>query len=281
MNSSLVRRFVAGVTLRDALLVVKEYGDNKITGALDLLGENVLNPEEAARATDGYLEVIRQISIFSPSTHISIKLTALGLDISEQLARDNLRKLIDEARSRGGIFIRVDMEGSAYTAKTLQIVCEEHRKYENIGTVVQSYLRRTDKDLESLIKERISVRLVKGAYAEPPSIAFPKKTDVDAAYRKQMRLLLDKGHRPAIATQDETMIKIARQYIKQNNIAVHHADFEMLMGVRRDLQDKLVQDGYHVRVYIPFGIAWYPYFTRRLAERPANIWFFMRNLVKK
>jgi proline dehydrogenase len=280
MKNPLVRRFIAGVTLREALLVAKELQDDNMKCALDLLGENVLTAEEANTATESYLEVIRQIAIFSHETYASIKLTSLGLDVSEDLCRENLKRLTNEASQRGGIFIRVDMEGSAYTSRTLDIVIQEHRRYEQIGTVIQSYLRRSDKDLETLIQEGMSVRLVKGAYAEPPEIAYPKKSDVDGAYRRQMFTLLERGIRPAIATQDEDILKVARQFIKQKNIGNDRFEFELLYGVRRDIQSTLAKDGLPVRVYVPFGHAWYPYFTRRLAERPANVGFILGNLAK-
>ena len=279
-SNPLVRRFIAGTSLSDGLLVVKEYSAHNISCSLDILGENVLLPEEAEKSTLGYLEAIRQISIFSPRTYLSVKLTALGMDISDQLARQNLRRLTDEARLRGGIFVRIDMEGSAYTARTHQIVAEEHRAYANVGGVVQSCLRRSDRDLESLIAENVSVRLVKGAYEESPDIAYPKKADIDVAFRRQMYQLLEKGFHPALATHDEAIINIAKKFVKQHNIDPENFEFEMLHGIRNDLQTALVKEGFAVRVYVPYGVAWYPYFSRRLAERPANVGSLPKNLFK-
>lgn len=281
LSSGLVRRFVAGETLQDALLVAKELKDKGILSVLDLLGENVLNQQEAERETEMYLTVIKALATFYQDATLSVKLTALGLDIQEAIAIMNLRRLLDEAKERGSIYVCVDMEGSAYTERTLEIVTAEHEKYPNLGTVVQSYLRRSDGDLAALIENEVPVRLVKGAYLEPPHIAYQKKKDVDAAYRRQMWSLLDSGNRPAIATHDENMINAAKVYARQKNIPPERFEFQMLLGIRRDLQEQLVKEGYRVRVYVPFGQYWYPYFTRRLAERPANLGFFLRNLMRK
>jgi proline dehydrogenase len=281
MASGLVRRFVAGETLQDALLVTKELKDKGILSVMDVLGENVLNQQEAERATEMYLVVIKALATFYQNASLSVKLTALGLDIQEAIAIMNLRRLLDEAKERGSVFICVDMEGSAYTERTIEIVTAEHEKYQNIGTVVQSYLRRSDADLAALISNEVPVRLVKGAYAEPPHIAYQRKKDVDAAFRRQMWTLLDSGTRPAIATHDEHMINAAKVYARQKNIPSEKFEFQMLLGIRRDLQEGLVKEGCVVRVYVPFGQSWYPYFTRRLAERPANLRFFLRNLFRK
>lgn len=281
MASGMVRRFVAGETLQDGLLVTKELKDNGILSVMDVLGENVLNQQEADRATEMYLLVIKALTTFYHDAALSVKLTALGLDIQEAIAIMNLRRLLDEAKERGSVFICVDMEGSAYTERTLEIVTAEHEKYPDLGTVIQSYLRRSDGDLAALIENEVPVRLVKGAYAEPPHIAYQRKKDVDAAFRRQMWSLLDSGNRPAIATHDEHMINAVKTYAKQKNIPPERFEFQMLLGVRRDLQQALVKEGYTVRVYVPFGQSWYPYFTRRLAERPANLGFFLRNLLRK
>jgi proline dehydrogenase len=281
MSNPLVRRFVAGETLQDALLVAKELQDKGIASAIDVLGENVTNSQEADRATEMYLAVIKALSTFHQDAYLSVKLTAIGLDIQEAVAIMNLRRLLDEANTRGGVFICIDMESSAYTDRTLEIVNAEHENYPNIGTVVQAYLRRTDNDLRGLIENGVPVRLVKGAYAEPPHIAYSKKKDVDSAYRRQMWALLDGGVRPQIATHDPDMIHATKLFAKQKNIAPDRFEFQMLLGIRRDLQESLVKEGYKVRVYVPFGQSWYPYFTRRLAERPANFGFFLKNVARK
>lgn len=281
MSSGLVRRFVAGETLQDALLVAKELQDKGIHSVVDVLGENIMSAEEAERETEIYLSVIKALSTFYHDAHLSIKLTSIGLNIQEALAILNLRRLLDEAVARGSVFICVDMESSAYTERTLEIVTSEHQKYSNIGTVIQSYLRRSDADLNNLIANDVPVRLVKGAYAEPPHVAYQRKKDVDAAYRRQMWSLLESGNMPAIATHDEHMIAAAKTYAKQKSIPPDRFEFQMLLGVRRDLQEGLVKEGYRVRVYVPFGQSWYPYFTRRLAERPANLGFFLRNVMRK
>src|SRR5579883_959436 len=191
MSNPLVRRFVAGETLQDALLVAKELQDKGILAAIDVLGENAASSQEADRATEMYLGVIKALSTFHHDAYLSIKLTALGLDVQEAVAIMNLRRLLDEAKSRGGLFICVDMESSAYTDRILDIVLSEHESYPNIGTVIQAYLRRSDSDLRTLVDNEVPVRLVKGAYAEPPHIAYPKKKDVDSAYRRQMWVLLN------------------------------------------------------------------------------------------
>jgi proline dehydrogenase len=280
MKNSLVSRFIAGTSIREALLAGKEYQQQKFSCAFDLLGDDVLNVDEAERSTQSYLDLIRQISIFSPGSYVTLKLTSLGLNISDELARQNLHRITDEAAKRGSIFIRVDMEGSAYTSRILQITCEEHRLYPQIGASVQSNLRRTDKDLSLLIQEKVSLRLVKGPFQESPSVALTTKIDIESAFRKQMYLLLEQGVNPAIGTHDEEIIKVLKAFIKQNNIPLDRFEFEMLRGIRTDLQEKLVEAGYRVRIYIPFGTYWYPYFSRRIAERPANVGFALARLFR-
>jgi len=281
MSKGIVQRFVAGETLEDALTTARRLQEKKIGAALDLLGENVATEQEACAATDAYIEVLDAVAEAGlPSPYISIKLTALGLDLSDAMAAQNLFRILTAARVHADAFVRVDMEGSAYTQRTLDIVRAARREFGNVGTVLQSYLRRTDADLGLMIDEGIPVRLVKGAYAEPPAVAFPDKADVDAAYVRQMKDLLRHGEHPAIASQDEAILHEAKRFVRENGIGNDRFEFQMLLGIRRDIQEGLAAEGYHVRAYVPFGASWYPYFMRRLAERPANVGFILRNLMK-
>ena len=281
MSKGIVQRFVAGETLGDAIAAARRLQALHIGAALDLLGENVATEAEARASTDAYIEVLKAVADAGlTSPYISIKLTALGLDLGDDLAAVNLQRVLTAAQQHRDAFVRVDMEGSAYTQRTLDIVRAAHRDFGAVGTVLQSYLRRTDDDLALLNSDGISVRLVKGAYAEPPSVAYPDKADVDAAYVRQMQELLIHGYHPAIASQDEAILRQAKRFVRENRIENSQFEFQMLLGVRRDLQESLAAEGYFVRAYIPFGASWYPYFMRRLAERPANIGFILRNLLK-
>ena len=281
MSKGIVQRFVAGETLEEALVTARRLQEKKIGTALDLLGENVATEPEAKEAASAYIRVLDALAESGlPSPYISIKLTALGLDLSDAMAAQNLSLILTASRAYPDAFVRVDMEGSAYTQRTLDIVRASHREFGSVGTVLQSALRRTDDDLALLISDGISVRLVKGAYAEPSSVAFPEKSDVDTAYVRQMRELLQHGYHPAIATHDEAILHEAKRFVRENGVENDRYEFQMLLGIRRDLQETLAQEGYHVRAYVPFGVSWYPYFMRRLAERPANIGFILRNLIK-
>ena len=281
MSKGIVQRFVAGETLEEALVTARRLQEKKIGTALDLLGENVATEPEAKEAADAYIRVLDALAESGlPSPYISIKLTALGLDLSDAMAAQNLSLILTASRAYPDAFVRVDMEGSAYTQRTLDIVRASHREFGSVGTVLQSALRRTDDDLALLISDGISVRLVKGAYAEPSSVAFPEKSDVDTAYVRQMRELLQHGYHPAIATHDEAILHEAKRFVRENGVENDRYEFQMLLGIRRDLQETLAREGYHVRAYVPFGVSWYPYFMRRLAERPANIGFILRNLIK-
>ena len=281
MSKGMVQRFVAGETLEDALEAARRLNTKNIGTALDLLGENVATEAEASASTEAYIGVLTAVAEADlPPPYISIKLTALGLDLGDALAAANLRRVLTAASAIPGAFVRVDMEGSAYTQRTLDLVRAAHKEFGNVGTVLQSYLRRTDDDLALLNAEKISVRLVKGAYAEPAGVAYPDKADVDAAYIWQMRELLKHGHHPAIASQDETILREAKRTVREQRIPNDRFEFQMLLGVRRDLQESLAAEGYLVRAYVPFGVSWYPYFMRRLAERPANIGFILKNLAK-
>jgi proline dehydrogenase len=276
----LVRRYVAGDQLSDALEAASEVAGDGTMATLDYLGENLTLTGDIGEAIQHYKELIKAVSTFYPTAHVSIKLSALGLLVSEDLARENLRRILEFSRERGGMFIRVDMEGSDYTDITLELVREMYPEFPFMGTVIQSYLRRSDKDIEELNEAGIPIRLVKGAYAESPAVAYSLKQDVNRQFRKQMYALLEDGVDPAIATHDPQIISDARIFIRRNSIKTDHYTFEMLMGVRRDLQSRLRAEGHAVRVYIPYGARWYPYFTRRLAEHPANLGFFVKNLAK-
>ena len=273
------RRFVAGEKLEEALLVAHVLNKQHIAVSLDHLGENVSDAAEAEAAARDYITILDRIAAARAEANISIKLTALGLDVSEDLCHEHLRMVLCRAAELG-IFVRVDMEGSAYTQRTLDFVLELRREFDNVGTVVQSMLTRTPKDVETLIARKTRVRLVKGAYLEPAELAYPKKADVDAAYVTLMHSLLECGVYPAIATHDERIIADARRFAEERGISRARFEFQMLYGIRRDLQERLAREGYNVRVYVPYGTQWYPYLTRRMAERPANLIFIASNALR-
>jgi proline dehydrogenase len=273
-------RFVAGETLGDAIAAVRAINASGRTATLDHLGENVTSVGEAKVALDACCEAIRAMRAADLGCNISVKLTQFGLDVDDALARRNLRELLGVA-AEANTFVRVDMEGSAYTDRTLDAVVESHKEFPNVGTVVQSMLYRTVGDVERLIDAGIRVRLVKGAYLEAPTVAFPEKRDVDANYVRLMRMLLDARTYPAIATHDPAMIDATRRYAGEIGLDREAYEFQMLFGVRRDLQEHLVREGYRVRVYVPYGTQWYPYFMRRLAERPANVMFVVNSLLRE
>ncbi|HST86908.1 MAG TPA: proline dehydrogenase family protein [Ktedonobacterales bacterium] len=273
------RRFVAGEALDEALDVARALNREHISVSLDHLGENVADAAEASAAARDYITILERIGGEDAEANISVKLTALGLDIGAALCRENLALVLARARDLG-IFVRVDMEGSAYTQRTLDLVLDLHREYANVGTVLQSMLYRTPDDAEALIASGVRVRLVKGAYLEPPSLAFVKKADVDRQYVEVMRALLERGVYPAIATHDEEILVEAQRYAEVYGIKRARFEFQMLYGIRRDLQEQLARAGYNVRVYVPYGTQWYPYLTRRLAERPANLVFVMSNALR-
>jgi len=281
MSQGLVRRFVAGEELPEALATARALQTRHIRTALDLLGENVGSEREASEATDAYIAVLQSLGNAGLADgYVSVKLTALGLDQSEALAYSNLMRIAQAARAQNSTFVRVDMEGSAYTQRTLDIVRAAHDEYPNLGTVLQSSLRRTDADLQSMIDANVSIRLVKGAYAEGPDVAYPAKADVDAAYGRQMRALLASGVQAAIATHDAAIVRDAKRFVREHRVPNSRFEFQMLLGIRRDLQESLAEEGYGVRAYVPFGRTWYPYFMRRLAERPANVGFILKSMVR-
>jgi proline dehydrogenase len=260
--------------------VVNEWGAGV---SIDNLGENVTNAEEAKFSADLYHRMLDEIHERKLNANISLKLTHMGLDVDEQLSFGLVTELVDHAVKINN-FVRVDMEGSPYTQRTMDFVRGLHREPGHagkVGTVIQSYLCRSEKDVDDLLAERIRIRLCKGAYKEPADIAFPKKEDVDANYLKLARTLMKSGVFHGIATHDEKIIAELKQFARAENIPASAYEFQMLYGVRRDLQQQLVREGYGLRVYIPFGSEWYPYFMRRLAERPANVLFIAKNMFRQ
>jgi len=282
LAKAFAHRFVAGETLADALVAVRALNARGITASLDELGESVSN-ERGARATrDSYVKILSSIAAAKLDANVSVKLTALGLDISEELCVALMQDLLDCARHHR-TFVRIDMESSAYTEKTLRLFEERFSPSyrDNVGIVLQSYLYRAWADVERAIELHCRVRLCKGAYQEPPSVAFADKRDVDANYVKCMRALLERGNYPGIATHDPRIIAEAKRFAKEKALAADRFEFQMLYGVRRDLQEALVRQGWRMRVYVPFGTQWYPYLMRRLAERPANVAFMTGNIVRE
>jgi proline dehydrogenase len=278
----LASRFVAGETIEEAVVAAQELARQGITSSLDLLGESVQVEGEAIAARDQYLAMLDRMAAQGVEVNVSVKLTQMGLDVSEDLCFANMSRILDKARELRG-FVRLDMEGSAYTQRTLDFFA--NRLFGTYGThcgvVIQSALRRSERDVDDLIAMKARVRLCKGAYLEPPAVAFPDKADVDKNYVLLLERLLLKGNYPGIATHDEAIIAHARDFVRRQGVSTDRFEFQMLYGVRRDLQESLRQTGFRLRVYIPFGTQWYPYLMRRLAERPANIAFLLGNLVRE
>lgn len=272
-------RFVAGETLDDAVRAVRQANRQKISGTLDLLGEDTRTPQDAEAACGDIIGILDRIRAEEIDCNVSVKLTQLGLSLDPEVAFRNLRRIAARAEETRN-FIRVDMEDSQYTGRTLEIVTRMHEEFENLGTVIQSYLYRSKQDTVDLLKRGIRIRLVKGAYLEPETVAFRKKKDTDENFLRIMQMLLESNIHHAIATHDEAIIRETEKFARLKNIPKDHFEFQMLFGIRRDLQVRLVEEGYRMRIYIPYGLRWYPYFMRRLAERPANVLFILRNLFK-
>jgi proline dehydrogenase len=289
-------RFVAGETLEEGIRVARELNEKGITVTLDHLGEHVSNQDEARGACDAIMKIAPAIEEAGVRANISIKLTQLGLAISEELCAENLAEIV-RAAGEYQIFVRIDMEDSPWVDATLRLY-QRIRTQENllnVGVVIQSYLYRSEEDVHRLLKENTRIRLCKGAYKEPAEVAFPKKSDVDANYdrlgERLMDCSLETGNKvshdgktpplPALATHDELRIKYAKEYHQKIGLSKDGLEFQFLYGIRRDIQEQLVGEGYPVRVYVPYGTEWYPYFMRRLAERPANLWFFISNFLRK
>ncbi len=280
------RRFVAGETLPEAVKTVRAINAQRLLATLDHLGESVYSQSDAERAANEYLTVLDAIADHDLRATVSLKLTHLGLDISEDLCLAHMRRILEHARARAN-HVTIDMESSDYTDVTLRIYRTMRHDYgfDNVGTVIQAYLYRSEQDMRELHQEGAFIRLCKGAYKEPPDRAFPRKKDVDANYVKLMYAYLSNSAADtlpylAIATHDARIIGAARAFVQENGIPDERFEFQMLYGIRSDLQRELARQGYKVRVYVPFGTQWYPYFMRRLAERPANLWFFVSNVFR-
>ncbi|MCC7054180.1 MAG: proline dehydrogenase family protein [Gemmatimonadaceae bacterium] len=279
---SFASRFVAGETVTTAIEAVRVLNGKGISASLDLLGESTTNEKEAYATQREYLGLLDLIHRQKLDANVSLKLTAMGMDISDELCIRVTREILDRAKQYG-TFVRLDMESSAYTQKTLDLF-EQHFYPDyraNVGVVLQSYLYRTEKDVQRAVEIGARVRICKGAYKEPAEVAFPDKADVDRNYVKAMHHLIEHGNYPGIATHDEAIIAEARRFATEKGIASDRFEFQMLYGVRRDLQEALVRDGYRMRCYVPFGTQWYPYLMRRLAERPANVAFMTGNVVRE
>lgn len=290
-------RFVAGEKLEDGIAVVRQLNKNGIQATLDQLGEHTTTAEDAVRATQGILEILDAIEAENVRSNVSIKLTQIGLKVDLKLCSENLVRILSHARERNN-FVRIDMEDATCVEDTLALFYEMRngRGFHNVGLVIQSYLYRTVEDVNQLMQIPARIRLCKGAYKEPAHIAYPKKRDVDANYDRVAQILLDRALEvgspelsedgrvppiPALATHDEKRIRLALDYAKKIGLPQKAMEFQMLYGIRRELQSSLAEQGYPVRVYVPFGSEWYPYFTRRLAERPANVWFFISNYFRR
>jgi proline dehydrogenase len=277
--ASFARRFVAGETAAEAIETARHLEAQGLLHTLDFLGEGVTSAAEADAATSEYIRIVDAIVKAGIGRNLSLKLTQLGLDVDRAHAIDNLRRILERA---DGFFIRIDMESSAYTDRTLEVFeTLWHQGYEQIGAVLQAELYRTDQDMRRVAGLGARIRLVKGAYVEPKSVGFQKKSEVDRAYCRQLEWLLENGHYPAIATHDDSMIEHAKRFAAERLIDADRFEFQMLYGIRRDLQLALARAGYRVRVYVPFGREWFPYFMRRLGERPANVSFVLRSLIRE
>ena len=278
---NLTTRFIAGDTIDEAVAAIREINAHGCTASFDHLNESVGSAGETEAEVQEYLDILEQIDLTGIKSNVSIKLTQFGLEIDPELAYRNARRVVEDAARRGN-FVRVDMESSAVTQVTIDIFKRLRAEFglNDVGIVLQSYLRRTYDDAEDLLKIPARIRICKGAYNEPPEVAFPDKKDVDENYIRVMKLLLSSGTYHGIATHDPNMINATIRYARDEGISKDAFEFQMLYGIRRNLQEKLARDGYNMRVYVPYGKHWYPYFMRRLAERPANVWFVMKNLWK-
>jgi proline dehydrogenase len=283
LGQRMSKRFVAGNFVSDGVKVTKELNKRGIAVSIDNLGENVTNTDEARDSSKLYHQMIDEITTGGLNCNVSLKLTHMGMDVDEKLCRDIVSDLVDHA-ARVNSFVRVDMEGSPYTQKTLDLVHDLHERpghKGHVGTVIQAYLYRSEKDVQDLLAKGIRIRLCKGAYKEPADIAFEEKADVDKNYLHLTKMLLKSGVYHGIATHDEAIITQTKEFAVRERISRDSFEFQMLYGIRRDLQEQLVKDGWRMRVYVPFGTEWYPYFMRRLAERPANAIFIAKNMLRK
>lgn len=278
--NNVTHRFVAGEELGEAVEAIRQLNSKAISASFDHLGESIKSEGETRQEVREYLRVLDQIEKNGLDSNVSVKLTQLGLDVDQGLCYENARTIV-EAAGRYQNFVRIDMEDSTKTDATISIFKRLRQEFENVGIVVQSYLYRTESDVKDLLQMGARIRLCKGAYKEPETVAFQDKAEVDKNYVHIMKMLLVSGIYHGIATHDENMIAATRQFAAEKGITPDQYEFQMLFGIRRDLQEKLVKEGYRMRVYVPYGEYWYPYFMRRLAERPANVRFFLRSLASK
>ncbi len=276
----LARRFIAGETFEQAKEVVKRLNDRGFLVTIDILGESIINKEQAEKAKYSYIELLRNINTLGLNSNVSLKLTQMGFDIDDSYCHENVEKIVKTAVEYKN-FVRIDMEGSKYTQRTIDTFKEVHRVYpQNIGMVIQSYLYRSKKDAEYAIENQHRIRLCKGAYKEPPAIAYPDKRDVNKNFEEMAKELLLKGNYPAIATHDEKLIDISKNFALEKGISKDRFEFQMLYGIRRDLQERLLAEGYRVRIYVPYGAYWMPYTIRRIRERKENLWFVLKNIFR-
>ncbi|MCP3772652.1 proline dehydrogenase [Paenibacillus sp. MZ04-78.2] len=272
-------RFVAGETIAQSIEVVRKLNQSGRVVTLDHLGEFISTEAEAMESTEMCLRTLDAIAESGVQSNLSLKMTSLGLDIDKELCMSNMRRILDKAREYGN-FVRIDMEDYAHCQVSLDIYRELRQTYDNVGIVIQAYLFRTEQDIQDLNELQANLRLVKGAYKESPKVAFPEKKDVDENYKKIIKMHLLNGNYTAIASHDENMISFTKQLVKEHGIPNDRFEFQMLYGICEELQNRLVAEGYKVRVYVPYGIDWFGYFMRRLAERPANVWFVLKNMFK-
>ncbi|RDI41422.1 proline dehydrogenase family protein [Falsibacillus pallidus] len=273
-------RFVAGEAIRQAVDVIKDLNHKGLVVTIDYLGEFVDNEREANEMADNCIDAIKAIGRERLNSQLSLKMTSMGMDISDELVLNNMRRILDAA-TENGVFVTIDMEDYSRCQKTIEIFKQLKSEYDNIGTVIQAYLYRTEKDMEDLNAYSPNLRLVKGAYKESPEVAFPLKKDVDENYKKIIKMHLLNGNYTAVATHDDSMIEYTKQVVKEHNIPKDQFEFQMLYGIRPERQLELVNEGYKMRVYVPYGTDWYGYFMRRLAERPANVAFVLKGVIGK
>ena len=272
-------RFVAGETIKQSIDAVRMLNKDGRMATLDHLGEFVFSEEEAVQSADMCIQTLDAIASSGVQSNLSLKMTSLGLDISRELCMQNMRRILDCARQHGN-FVRIDMEDYAHCQISLDIYRELREQYDNVGIVIQAYLFRTMQDIQDLNELKANLRLVKGAYKESPQVAFPEKRDVDDNYKKIIEMHLTNGNYTAVASHDEAIINYTKQFVSAHGIDRERFEFQMLYGICEDLQKQLVKEGYRVRVYVPYGVDWFGYFMRRLAERPANVWFVLKNMFK-
>jgi Proline dehydrogenase len=279
VSRRVAHRFVAGEKIPEVIEAVRVLNQKGFTATVDYLGEMVTKKEDAQRATNEYIEALRLIHSNQLNSNVSLKLTQFGLGIEEEFCKSNVEEVVKCAKELNN-FVRIDMEGSPYTESTLRVFTALRKEYENVGIVIQAYLFRSEKDIQNALELRSRIRLCKGAYKEPPDISFKEKSGTDANFVKLMKILLTSGVYHGIATHDPAMINATKNFAREQNIAKDQFEFQMLYGVRRDLQENLLKEGYKVRIYVPYGDEWYSYLMRRMAERPANLFFVLRNLFR-